>query len=124
MMITITPKLAGLVAASAVALMAPAAFAAGPHKNVKASHKKATAVQKTAKAWSFPNCTGAVPEYEYIYSGDPCTSFTTHAAAGGTIVLAPGTESGVASVTPVGPQNAASCYLNTEYNYVYPGCHS
>ena len=75
-MITITPKLAGLVAASAVALMAPAALAANPHKKVKAAPKtqKAPAKSVKAAAWSFPPCTNTQAEYEYIYSGDPCTS--------------------------------------------------
>jgi hypothetical protein len=125
-MITITPKLAGLVAASAVALMAPAAFAAGPHKSVKAAHKSAAAVHQTAKAaaWSFPSCTGAATEYEYIYSGDPCTSAATQAVARGTILLAPGIESGVVSRTPVRRQSPAFCIGNAEYDYVYSGCQS
>jgi hypothetical protein len=123
-MITFTPKLAGLVAASAVALMAPAAFAAGPHKSVKAAPKKATAVHQIATAWSFPPCAGAATEYEYIYSGDPCTSATTQAVARGTILLAPGIESGVASATPVSRQGAAFCNGNADYEYVYSGCQS
>ena len=75
-MITVTPKLAGLVAASAVALMAPAALAASPHKNFKAAPKTHKAPAKGVKtaAWSFPACTNIQAEYEYIYSGDTCTS--------------------------------------------------
>ena len=75
-MITITPKLAGLVAASAFALMAPAALAANPHKKAKAAPKTQKAPSKSVKAaaWSFPSCTNTQAEYEYIYSGDPCTS--------------------------------------------------
>ena len=122
-MITITPKLAGLVAASAVALMAPVAFAAGPHKSVKA-HKvvKAAAESVKAAAWSFPPCTGAVAEYEYVYSGDPCTS-TAPAAIVRAIVLAP-VESGVVSRSPVGRQGGAFCNGNDEYEYIYSGCQS
>jgi len=122
-MITITPKLAGLVAASAVAIMAPAAFAAGPLKSLKASPKSVAAVHRTAKTtpWSFPSCTGAAAEYEYVYSGDPCSSSATQTVARGTILLAPGAESGVVSRTPVTGQTAVSCAA-AEYEYIYSGC--
>ena len=72
-MITITPKLAGLVAASAVALMAPVAFAANPHKTGEGGRKGRQAIQKSVKAavWSFPACsTAARPSTTYVYSGD------------------------------------------------------
>ena len=122
-MITVTPKLAGLVAASAVALMAPAALAANPHKKVKAAPKtqKAPAKSVKAAAWSFPRCTGAQAEYEYIYSGDPCTS-TAPAATTPTIVPAPAIESGVASRSPASRMNPVFCNGQAEYDYVYAGC--
>ena len=122
-MLTITPTLAGLAAAAAVMVMAPAAFA-GPHKRPKAAPKTTTAASKSVKAaaWSFPPCTNTQAEYEYIYSGDPCTS-TAPATTAPTIVLAPATESGVVALNPVSRRNPVACNNHVaEYDYIYSGC--
>jgi hypothetical protein len=93
-------------------------------KSTKAAKKTAKATKKPAKAaaWRFPRCTGAT-EYDYIYSGDPCSS-TPAGSTVGTIGPAPLSESGVSSQAPVSWQNGAFCNGNDEYDYVYSGCHS
>src|SRR3954453_6067183 len=123
-MITITPKLAGLVATAAVLVAAPAAFASEGHKSVKA-HKTVKTAPRSVKAaaWSFPKCSGGT-EYEYVYSGDPCTSASPPAAAGGTTVPAPAVETGVVSRSQVGRRSAAVCNGEADYEYVYSGCPS
>jgi hypothetical protein len=130
-MFTITPKLAGIVAAAAFLLMAPAAFAAIPDMSVRTAVKKAPKATKApaksvkAAAWSFPSCTpSAAAEYDpYTYSGDPCIS-TGPATTVGTIVLAPAIESGVVSRSQSNRQGGAFCNGNDEYEYIYSGCRS
>jgi hypothetical protein len=120
-MFTITPKLAGLVVASALALTAPAALAASPHttiphKSAKKAPKTHKAASKSVKAaWNFPPCTDARAEYEYIYSGDPCSPAPA-------FVLAPTPESGGVFLTPGSRVTPPFCNGNAEYEYVYSGC--
>ena len=82
-MIGITPKLAGLVSAVAVALAAPAAFAA------QTAHTHTSA----ASVWSFPACDSSA-WYEYMYTGNPnCRTADTGTGTGAAAT------SGAASVT-------------------------
>jgi len=144
-MFTITPKLAGLVAASAVALMTPTAFASIPHDGGGPTHKNTKAAFKTTKAakrikaakstkapststpaavWSFPACTGTMEYDSYLYSGDPCTLMARpgdHLVVA--VVLAPPTiESSVASNIAESRQGGVPCNGNVEYDYIFPGC--
>jgi hypothetical protein len=108
--ISTTAKLAGLLAATSL-LVTPAAFAA---------HSGHTSVGK-AGVWSFPSC-GIVraPEYDYIYSGDPCVNSPA--------VLAP--DANAASVervilstpTRVGRWRFPGCADSVEYEYIFSGC--
>jgi hypothetical protein len=73
-MFTVTrTRIVGLIAAVCAVVVAPQALA-GPQKSVKAAPKKTKKAAKTVEAaWSFPPCTFAQVEYEYVYSGDPCS---------------------------------------------------
>jgi hypothetical protein len=109
-MISTTAKLAGLLAATSL-LVTPAAFAA----------RSAPANLGQAGVWSFPSCdTVRAPEYEYIYSGDPCVKSPAR--------LAP--EPNAASVpldilstpTQVGRWRFPGCADSVEYEYIFSGC--
>jgi hypothetical protein len=108
-MIATTAKLAGLLSATSL-LLTPAAFAA---RSAHMNHSE-------AGTWSFPSCSIVrTPDYEYIYSGDPCV------ASPAVVAPAAATPSGPIagfSTPSVGAWRFPGCADNVEYDYVFSGC--
>ena len=109
-MISTTAKLAVLLAVTSF-LVTPAAFAArSTHVNLR-----------TAGVWSFPSCdTVRTPEYEYVYSGDPCVKSPAGLAADANAASVPLVI--LSTPTQVGRWRFPGCADNVEYEYIFSGC--
>jgi hypothetical protein len=109
-MISTTAKLAALLATTSL-LVSPAALAA----------RSAPATLGKAGVWSFPSCdTVRAPEYEYVYSGDPCVKSPADLAPGANATSVPLVI--LSTPTQVGRWRFPGCAESVEYEYIFSGC--
>lgn len=106
-MISTTRKLTGLITATALALAAPAAFAAPTAHGNGGTARQAVRVQAIDLSTAAMNC---ALEYDYVYAGGQC--------AAGPVVLATGAGEPVVVQLPsyTAPRSCPG-----EYDYIYSG---
>jgi len=110
-MIGTTAKLAALLATTSLLVTPATAFAA----------RSAPATLGKAGVWSFPSCDIArAPEYDYIYSGDPCAKTPTALVPDANLAGVPLVI--LSTPTQVGRWRFPGCADSLDYEYIYSGC--
>jgi hypothetical protein len=115
-MFSTTPKLAGLITATAIALAAPAAYATpGGHSHGKTVRQAAHSRTVTLDP-SNPNTGNCALDYEYVYPGAQCDPAQGDSGAVARAV----TASALKTIT-VSPSDETAWNCSLESEYVYPG---
>jgi hypothetical protein len=110
-----TPKLAGLIAATALAFAAPAAYAT-PALHSHGKTVRHTAHTQTTKVEpSNPNAGNCALDADYIYAGAQCDPVQGAGAGAGAV-----TASALKTIT-VSPSDQTAWNCSLEYEYVYAG---
>jgi hypothetical protein len=112
-----TPKLAGLIAATALAFAAPAAYAT-PALHSHGKTVRHTAHTQTTKVEpSNPNTGNCAAEADYVYAGAQCDPVEGASAGAGAGAV---TASALKTIT-VSPSDPTAWNCSLEYEYVYAG---